>query len=140
MTSIFSDVQRFTRMSFCLATGLLLVSCGDSLSPEIANTTVEPSTVALSELESDVQFTLTTQVLHFGDAVTSVVATVEDEDISYDLVKSDDIVGGEEWTITTTLSLWAGFSEGTYYIDVTAVSSSGETVTQAKAASVTITS
>lgn len=121
-----------------LTGSILLTSCG--MAPEISGTTVTPSSVALSTFESSIQFTLDTRVLHMGDSITSVTATIEGQDITYDLVEKGDVVGGQEWSITTSMTLWAGFSEGTYYIDVTAVSSDGETVTLAKAASVTVTS
>jgi len=122
-----------------LAGGLFFTSCGGT-NPEISGTTVTPSSVALSSFESTIQFTVETNVLHLGDTITSVTATIEGEDIVYDLVEKGDVIGGQAWSITTTMTLWEGFSEGTYYIDVTAVSSEGETVTLARAASVTITS
>lgn len=126
-------------LSGLLMTGGLLTSCQGE-TPDITDTTVTPSSFAISSFADDVQFTIHTTVLHLGGTITSVKATVEDEGLSYDLVQQGTVVGGEEWSITTTLTLWAGFSEGTYYIDITATSDGGETVTKAHAATVTVTS
>lgn len=117
---------------------MLLSGCGPT--PEIIDTSVSPSAVSLTEFQSNVQFTIDTTVLHLGGTITSVTATIEDQGLSYDLVKVDDVIGGEEWSITTTMTLWEGFSEGTYYINITAVSSEGETLTLDHAASVVISS
>jgi hypothetical protein len=119
--------------------GLLFGACNGG-TPQISDTVVTPSNIALSEFESSIQFSIRTNVLHMGDDIDSVTATVQGQDIVYDLVQSGDVVGGESWALTTTLTLWSGISEGTYYIDVTAISSDGETVTLAKAATVTVTS
>ena len=126
-------------MGFLLFAGLLATSCGGS-TPEIVDTKVTPSSVALSTFESNIQFTVDTTILHLGGTITDVTAQIEGQEIVYDLVKEDDVIGGEEWSITTTMTLWTGFSEGVYYVDITAVSSEGETVTLAHAATVTITS
>jgi hypothetical protein len=121
-----------------LLTGVMLLSSCSTETPEIRDTTVTPSSVALSTFESSVQFTIDTTILHLGDTITSVTANIEGE--TFALVEKGDVVGGQEWSITTTMTFWEGFSEGTYYIDMTAVSSDGETVTLKKAASVTVTS
>lgn len=139
MVSSLISPAKFSLVGLFLTGGLLFTGCNGA-TPEISGTTVTPSSVALSEFESTIQFTIETDVLHLGGTITSVTASVEGEDLVYDLVQEGDVVGGESWSITTTMTLWAGFSEGTYYIDVTAVSSEGETVTLDHAASVTVTS
>ncbi len=133
---------------FAMTSAMSILSTGCSTeaaqvfdtSPEIIDTSVEPSNIALSTFQSDVQFVVTTKILHFDGTVNSVKASVENQSISYDLTKLDDITGGEEWGITSTLTLWEGISEGIYYINITAVSSAGQTVTQTHAAAVNITS
>lgn len=139
MYSSFISPAQSSLFGLALAGGLLFGGCTVS-TPEISGTTVTPSSVALSEPISTIQFTIETNVLHMGGTITSVTASVEGEDLVYDLIQVGEVIGGEKWSITTTMTLWEGFAEGVYYIDVTAVSSEGETVTLDHAASVTITS
>jgi hypothetical protein len=114
---------------------LTLCACGG---PLIENTSVSPSTFQVSGIADTANFTVTTDILHIGDAIGNVTAKVEGKDISLSLVKQSDIPGGEQWGQTTALTLWNGVSAGTYLIDITATESSGSTVTKADAASVTV--
>jgi hypothetical protein len=115
----------------------MLPACGG---PYIENTQVTPSTFQVSGIVNTANFTVTTDVLHFGEAVSSVSADVEGKNITLALVKQQDIPAGERWSQTTQLTLWNGVSAGVYEIDITATSSKGNTVTQTHAASVTVTS
>ncbi len=122
-----------TTVAACAA----LFGCGST--PSITDTTVTPSSFQVSGIESSANFTVTTDIIDLGAPVTSATASIEGQSTTVDLVKQQDVAGGEQWGQTTQLTLWSGFSSGTYLIDITATaSSSGVSVTQKDAASVVI--
>ena len=114
----------------------LLAACGG---PSIEETTVTPSIFQTSGIVSSENFTITTDIIDLGGPVQSATASVEGQGVTVSLVKQQNVVGGEEWGQTVQMTLWDGFSSGTYSIDITANSTSGVSVTQKDAASVTIT-
>lgn len=141
MQASMNSSSRFSRLvlSACAGVALLLsVGCGAD-DPEITNTKVTPSTWSVSGISDTVTFTITTDVLHLGGAVNSVIASVEGKDLDFDLVKVEDITGGERWSISTNLTLWNGISEGVYPIRITATDDDGDVETETNAATVTVT-
>lgn len=139
MSSRFLSARVSSSVGLILTGGVLFTGC-QGLDPMINATTVTPSSVALSSFGSDIQFTINTQVLYMESAVATVTASIASENLTYELEQTDNILNGEAWSVTTSMTLWEGFSEGTYYIDVTAVSIDGEAVTLTRAAQVTVTS
>jgi hypothetical protein len=131
-----THMKTATRLTIAIAVATL-GACGGT--PSIQNTTVTPSTFQTSGVVSSANFTITTDIIDLGASVHSATASVEGQSITVDLVKQQDVAGGEEWGQTTQLTLWSGISSGTYLIDVTATSTSNVSVTQKDAASVTIT-
>ena len=104
-----------------------------------ASTRGPPKLCSISVIADTATFTLTTDVLHLGGSVTKVTAKVEGQDLSFNLVKTGDVVGGERWAITTQITLWRGLSAGTYNIDITATDNTNTSVTQTTATTVTVT-
>ena len=137
MSAHLSRGARLAGGALCAAL-LLTAGCGFG-KPEITSTNVEPKTWAVSGIADDVTFTVTTDVLRIGGAVTQVTASVEGQDLSFALAKQSDIVGGERWGVSAKLTLWKSVSKGTYQIRITATDDKGNTVSEPTAASVTVT-
>ncbi len=77
-------------------------------------------------------------VLHFDGNITSVTANVENQSVTVTLAKTGGVLGDEQWSGSVQLTLFSGFSAGTYQVDVTADDSNGTTVTSKAAATVTV--
>jgi hypothetical protein len=130
--------RNFEALAVTITAALAATLSACNASPAITNTTVTPSSFQVSGIESSANFTVTTDIVDFGSPISSATASIEGQSTTLDLVKQQDIAGGEEWGQTTDLTLWTGFSSGTYLIDITAADSTGTTVVQKDASSVTI--
>jgi hypothetical protein len=117
------------------------MGCGseDAKEPRILNTSVEPATWSINGLVDNPTFTVTTDIVDLDNDVKSAKATVTGTNISVDLAKKDDIGRGERWEGATQVTLIAGLSKGTYDVAVTATDAEGHSITNNKAATVTIT-
>ena len=129
----------FKSLARVMVLGLFGVAAACGSKPDITYTQVTPAAWQISGIANTPTFTVTTDVLHFGGTITKVTASVEGQNLSFDLTKQSSIAGGEQWSVSTQLTLWSGISAGTYFIDITAADSDNTTVTQSKAATVTVT-
>ena len=121
-----------------LAMLVVAAGCGSS-TPVISDVSVNPSTVQLSGIVNTETFVVSCSVLHFGGSITSVSASVENQNVAVAMAKTGGVLGDEQWSGSVQLTLFTGFSAGTYQVDIQAIDSNGASVTQKAAATVTVT-
>jgi len=131
-------MRSMLQISAAVAVTLCLGACGGS-SPAINSVSVNPSTVRISGLVDTDTFVVSCSVLHFGGDVSSVTASVENQNITVDLAKTGGLPGDEQWTGSVQLLLFRNISTGVYQVDITANDTNGTTVTDKGAATVTVT-